>query len=256
MSLKKKIRSNQLTVGSWMTIGHPAVAEIMAKAGFEWLAIDMEHSPLSMAQCQELIRTADLCGVPPLVRVGANDPLLIKQAMDSGANGVIVPMINSVEEAERAVASVQYPPKGKRGVGLARAQGYGADFERHREWVKRDSVVIVQIEDARALPSLEKIFSVEGVDAFLIGPYDLSGSLGKPGDFESKEFLKAMDQILKTAERCKIPAGIHVVSSDEKKVVERIKQGYKVIAYGVDFLFLQENCRKGNAVLRAWKKDH
>ena len=250
MTLHEKIRQNTVTIGSWLTIGHPSVAEIMAKAGFDWLTIDMEHTPLNLSQCQELIRVIDLCGVSPLVRVGENNPLYIKQAMDAGAHGVIVPMVNSVEEAERAVASVRYPPKGRRGVGLSRAQGYGADFERYREWVKSESVVVVQIEDARALPWLGKIFSVDGVDTFLIGPYDLSGSLGSPGDFQSKEFRNAMELILKTAQSSGIPAGIHVVSSDEKQVASVIEQGYKFIAYGVDFLFLQESCRRGNKFLK------
>jgi len=109
VNLKKKLVHKELTIGSWLSIGSPAVAEIMAKAGFEWIVIDMEHSAISVSQCQEIIRIVDLCRVAPLGRVGANDPLLIKRAMDAGAHGVIVPMVNSQHDAEKAVSAVKYP---------------------------------------------------------------------------------------------------------------------------------------------------
>ena len=196
MTLKEKIKGGKLTLGSWITIGNSAVAEILAKAGFDWLAIDMEHTAINVDQCADLIRVIDLCGVAPFVRVGANDSLLIKQAMDAGAHGVIVPMVNSKEEAERAVESVKYPPVGKRGVGLARAQGYGTTFNEYKDWAANESIVIVQIEHIDAVNNLEEIFSVEGVDAFIVGPYDLSGSLGVPGDFEDKKVEEALDKIV------------------------------------------------------------
>ena len=127
-SLKERLRKKEVTVGSWITLGHPSVAEIMAHSGFDWLTVDMEHSAITLHQAQQLIQVIELSGVVPLVRVGENDPNLIKRVMDAGAHGVIVPMVNSKEEAEKAVRSVKYPPKGSRGVGLARAQKYGADF--------------------------------------------------------------------------------------------------------------------------------
>ena len=128
-SLKERLRKKEVTIGSWITLGHPSVAEIMAKAGFDWLTVDMEHSAITLHQAQQLIQVIELSGVVPLVRVGENDPNLIKRVMDAGAHGVIVPMVNSKEDAEKAVRSVKYPPRGFRGVGLARAQKYGADFE-------------------------------------------------------------------------------------------------------------------------------
>jgi len=245
ITLKEKLKKNILTIGSWITIGHPTVAELMAHSGFDWLAIDMEHSPLSISECQELIRTIDLCGVPALVRVGANDPLLIKRAMDSGAHGVIVPMVNSAQEARQAVASVYYPPEGNRGVGLARAQGYGRDFDAYKRWVRDHAVVVVQIEHIKAVENIDAILAIKGIDAIIIGPYDLSGSLGKPGDFKDPAVVNAMSKVQKKAAARGIPPGVHVVSSDEKLLVARIKQGYTFIAYGVDFLFIQENCAKG-----------
>jgi 2-dehydro-3-deoxyglucarate aldolase len=174
-SLKKKLRKNVVTVGSWITIGHAAIAEIMAKIGFDWLVIDMEHSAITLHEAQQLIQVIDLCGVTPLVRVGENNPYLIKRVMDAGSYGVMVPMVNTKEDAIKAVNAVKYPPVGTRGVGLARAQGYGMDFERYNNRLNRDSVVIVQIEHIKAVENLDDILSVDGVDAFFVGPYDLSG---------------------------------------------------------------------------------
>lgn len=250
MTLKEKIKGGKLTLGSWITIGNSAVAEILAKAGFDWLAIDMEHTAINVDQCADLIRVIDLCGVAPFVRVGANDSLLIKQAMDAGAHGVIVPMVNSKEEAECAVESVKYPPVGKRGVGLARAQGYGTTFNEYKDWAANESIVIVQIEHIDAVNNLEEIFSVEGVDAFIVGPYDLSGSLGVPGDFEDKKVEEALDKIVDISKNMNMSSGYHVVSTDYNLVKEKIKQGYSFIAYGVDFLFLGESARGGLAATK------
>lgn len=250
MHFKQKLKEKKLTVGSWLSIANPAVAEIMAKAGFEWLAIDMEHSSLSSEQCQELIRVIDLCGVVPLVRVGANDALLIKQAMDAGAHGVIVPMVNTAEEARQAVSYVKYPPEGKRGVGLSRAQGYGTNFDAYKDWVKKESVVVVQIEHIDAVNELENILSVDGVDAFIVGPYDLSGSLGIPGHFDDKRMKDVMKKMVAVFQTKNISAGYHVVSTDERLVQNKIKEGYSLIAYGVDFLFLGDSARAGLKILK------
>ena len=245
MNFKQKLKSKKLTIGSWLSIANPAIAEIMAKAGVDWLAVDMEHSSLSVDQCQELIRVIDLCGVAPLVRVGANDSLLIKRAMDAGARGVIVPMINSVQDAMDAVSAVKYPPQGTRGVGLARAQGYGTDFDQYIKESDSESVVIVQIEHKDALENLKEIFNVEGVDGFIVGPYDLSASLGVAGDFKSKEMVQALSNIERVAKENNISSGYHVVFPDPEQVNEKIKQGYTFIAYSVDFLLLGENFRQG-----------
>ena len=181
MTLKDLLKGRGVTLGSWITLGHPAIGEILAGCGFDWLTIDMEHSAITLAECQELVRVIELAGCAPLARVGENDPNLLKRVMDAGAHGVIVPQVNSREEALRAVASVRYPPEGTRGVGLARAQGYGLNFDTYREWNREESVVIVQVEHIEAVKHLGEILSVPGVDGFIVGPYDLSASLGHPG---------------------------------------------------------------------------
>ena len=235
----------RLSIGSWIQLGHPAIAEIMASAGFDWLAVDLEHSTISLREAEEIIRVIDLKGVVPLVRLSSNNPEQIKRMMDAGAYGVIVPMVNSREEAEVATRAVKYPPEGHRSIGLARAQGYGARFTEYFDWQREHSLVVVQIEHIDAVDNLESILSVKGVDAYFVGPYDLSGSLGIPGQFEAPKYLDAMQRIRSVAEKLGVPGGVHIVEPDPAQLRQRIEQGYRFIAYGVDTRMLDTVCRAG-----------
>jgi 2-dehydro-3-deoxyglucarate aldolase len=250
MNFKERLKKRELTIGSWITIGHTVVAEIMATAGYDWLTVDMEHSAITLDIAQDLIRVIELCGVVPLVRVGENDPNLIKRVMDAGAHGVIVPMVNSRADAEKAVASVQYPPKGFRGVGLARAQGYGTDFQGYKKWNEQESVVIVQIEHIKAVENLESILSVHSVDGFIIGPYDLSGSLGVPGQFDHPEVISALARVKAIAEEMNALSGFHVISPEVEAFQEKVRDGYRFIAHSLDVLFLGGGCRNSLKAIR------
>ena len=238
---------SKLSIGSWIQLGHPAIAEIMASAGFDWLAVDLEHSTISLGEAEELIRVIDLKGVVPLVRLASNNSEQIKRIMDAGAHGVIVPMVNSEEEAQAAVSAVKYPPIGNRSVGLARAQGYGPRFAEYFEWQRDNSLVIVQIEHINAVDNLESILSVKGVDAYIVGPYDLSGSLGIPGQFEAPKYLDALQQIRRASAKLCVPGGVHIVEPDAQELEQSIKQGNQFIAYGVDTRMLDTVCRDGLA---------
>lgn len=244
-SLKSKLAKRQLTLGSWITLAHPAIAEIMSGAGFDWLAVDLEHSVITIREAEELIRVIALSGVCPLVRLSDNDPVLIKRVMDAGAHGIIVPMVNSAADAERAVEAVRYPPKGKRGVGLARAQGYGASFESYKKWLDEESVVVVQVEHIEAVENLEAILSVDGIDGFIVGPYDLSASLGVPGQFDHRSMMEAIDRVRSTAIASDRAAGIHVVQPDVEELLQRVEEGYSFLAYSLDVRMLDAACRSG-----------
>ena len=242
--LKEKLQKRELTIGSWLTLGHNSIAEIMARAGFEWLVVDMEHSVITLDTAQQPIQVIEGCGVTPLVRVGENNPTIIKRVMDAGAHGVIVPMVNTREQAEAAVSAVRYPPLGTRGVGLARAQGYGDEFEKYRDWVKEESIVIAQIEHTNAVDNLESILSVNGIDGCIIGPYDLSGSLGMPGNFEHPDVLAALKKVEQTCQKKRVTLGIHVIQPDYRLVLESISKGYNFLAFSSDILFLGNSCRE------------
>lgn len=240
--LKESLQKNKFTVGSWVTLGHTAVAELMAKLGFDWLVVDMEHSAITLPDAQQLIQVIELCGVVPLVRVGENNPVLIKRVMDAGAHGVIVPMVNTKEDAIKAVSAVKYPPMGTRGVGLARAQGYGLDFERYRDWVNKESIVIVQVEHVKSIENLESILTTPGVDGSIIGPYDLSGSLGVPGNFEDPKMRECLASYEKISKKTRKPAGFHVVEPDIQKTLDFRQKGYTFLAVGLDTLYMGRKC--------------
>lgn len=245
LSCKAKISRGQATIGSWITLGHPAIGEIMAKAGFDWLVVDLEHSTISLEAAGELIRVIDLCGVAPLVRLTSNHPDQIKRVMDAGAHGIVVPMVNSRAEAERAVAAIHYAPKGNRGVGLARAQRYGPGFHDYLEWQKDGPIVIVQVEHRDAVEGLDDILTVPGVDGFIVGPYDLSCSLGIPGQFEHAAFLSAMERVRSTAQRLSVVSGLHVIEPDNDQLAQALREGYRFVAYSVDIRLLDIGVRNG-----------
>lgn len=236
--LKRALSENRQTYGSWITLYHPLIPEILAPAGFDWLVVDMEHSSIGLNELLPLIISIEANSMVPLVRVGENSPNLIKRVMDAGAYGVIVPNINSAQEAKTAVNAVKYPPVGTRGVGLYRAQQYGRRFEEYKTWLSEESIVVVQIEHINAVKHIDEILTIPGIDAFMIGPYDLSGSLGKPGAFDDPEVVNALEKVMKAADRYSIPAGFHSVSSDPEEARKRREQGYKFLAFSLDTIFL------------------
>ena len=232
-----------VTLGSWITLNHFSIIEIMAGAGFDWLCIDMEHSVTDYSEAQQLIAAVQSKGLTSFVRVGENNPRIIKRVLDAGADGIIVPMVCSKEDALKAVDSVKYPPVGKRGVGLARAQQYGFGFEEYASRVNTRTKIIAQIEHIDAIKNLEAILSVEGIDGTIIGPYDLSGSLGKPGRYDDDDVKKAIAQYEDVTKRYNKLVGFHVIQPDYNLVLEKIRKGYNFIAFSLDTLFLGTLCR-------------
>ena len=253
-SLKTNLQKGKVSLGTWITLGHASIAELLANAGYEWLVVDMEHSTISIDQAGELIRTIALAGAAPLVRLTSNDINQIKRVMDAGAHGIVVPTINSPQEAQDAVAATRYAPLGRRGVGLARAQQYGHGFKEYLEWQKDGPVVIVQIEHQSVLDHLDEIFRVKGVDGFIIGPYDLSCSMGIPGEFERPEFIAAMQRILKAGLKAGCPAGLHIVEPDPARLRQVVEEGYRFIAYSVDIRMLDVSARVGVQVAKEMEK--
>lgn len=250
-TLKKKLKNREMSLGSWLTIPHQSIVEILSSAGFEWLTIDIEHSAIDFQTVQNLVSHIQANKMEALVRVSENNEVIIKRVMDTGANGVIVPMIKSAEEARNAVSWVKYPPHGTRGVGLSRAQHYGTAFKEYNEWVQNESVVIAQIEHIDGVKNLAEILDVEGIDGIIVGPYDLSASMGKPGMFyddDVKEVLAEIDEI--TLEKSK-SLGFHVIESDHEKVLEKVAKKYNFLAFSLDFFFIGDKAREQMAFLKS-----
>lgn len=243
MQLKTKLAQSETTIGSWITLGHTAIAEIMAAAGFDWLVLDMEHSVLELSEVQTIIQVLDGKQCPVIVRLTSNHSDQIKRVMDAGATGVMVPMIKSAADARSAVDAVYYPPRGQRGVGLARAQGFGASFQAYRQWLEQNAVIVVMIEHIDAVNAIDAILAVPGIDAYIIGPYDLSGSMGRPGDLNHPDVQTAINRILEAGKRAGKPGGIHVIEPDPEALQQRIQSGFNFLGYSLDIRILDSVCR-------------
>jgi 2-dehydro-3-deoxyglucarate aldolase len=213
------------------------VAEIMGRSGYQWVAIDMEHGPVSLSQLPDLFRALELGGTLPLARVASPLPINCRQALDQGAAGVVIPMISSAAQLQAIINECHWPPRGRRGVGFQRANVFGKFFDAYVQEAQ-ESLIIAQIEHIDAVNNLESIIAVEGLDAIMVGPYDLSASLGITGEFENKKYLETLSKILSMCAKHKMPCGIHVVQPDPKMLEQRISEGYTFIAYGVDTVFL------------------
>lgn len=239
--LKLALKNAEQTYGVWLTLSHPLIPEILAPAGFDWMVVDMEHTSIELNDLLQMIISIEAVNSIPLVRVGENNPNLIKRVMDAGAYGIIVPNIQTAQEVRNAVSAVKYPPFGTRGVGLYRAHKFGQAFEEYKRWLETESVIVVQIEHINAVENIEEIFSTSGIDAFMIGPYDLSGSIGCPGELDHPEVHKAIEKILDAANKLQIPAGYHVVPPDPIEVKKYRNKNFKFLAVSVDSIILKNS---------------
>jgi 2-keto-3-deoxy-L-rhamnonate aldolase RhmA len=241
--LRGSLADGRVVLGSWLSFAFPPVTEMFARAGFDFLVIDQEHAAIGAADTLSMIQVIDLAGAEAWVRVGANDPRLIKRALDSGATGIVVPMVSTPEEAEAAVSASRYPPRGTRGAGLFRAQDYGLGFAEYRPRADSGTTVVVQIEHIDAVRNLESILAVPGIDAFMVGPYDLSGSVGQPGAYDHPDVTWALAEVERVMGVSSVPGGFHVVHSGDEELLRRLNGGYRLIAYGDDMVFLAEKLR-------------
>ena len=239
----KKLRK-KIKIGSWITTYNPSAVHLMSLLGFKWLCIDMEHSTISFDQMEQLIAAIKNNDSVPFVRVGANDQLHIKKALDAGAQGIIVPMVNTVKEAKNAINCTFYPPVGKRGVGLSRSSNFGYDFETYVKGESKKIQLILQIENIEGINNLDKILDLKNISGTLLGPYDLSASLGVIGKLENSLVKSAIKKYEEISKRKKIPTGIHIAYPDINKIKLAFKKKYKFIASGTDMIFLGNSCKE------------
>jgi 2-keto-3-deoxy-L-rhamnonate aldolase RhmA len=198
LALKRRLRDGEVVFGAWLSIADPVVAEIMATSGFDYILIDTEHAPWSLEALQTALMTFKGEKTVPIVRVAWNDQVYIKQALDVGADGILAPMVRTVEEAEALVRACRYPPGGIRGFGPRRASNYHRNTDEYVTQANKSIFVMPQIEDVRTVDSIDKIIDL-GVDALCVGPNDLSGSAGLLRQHSHPTVRAALDRILATA---------------------------------------------------------
>lgn len=228
-------------LGGWLQIAHPASAEIHARLGYDWICVDLEHGIVELESMAAAFRAISGSRSVPVARVPANDALWIRRSLDAGARAVIVPMVETAEQAERAVRAAKFPPAGDRGFGYCRANAYGADFAGYARAANAATAVILQIEHIRAIENLEKIAAVEGVEALFIGPYDLTGSLGVPGELEHPAVLAALARFRSVCNELGMPMGMHLVRPDESAIRRCLDEGYRLVALGLDTVFMEQS---------------
>lgn len=235
-TVKRKLQNGQTSIGTWITIPSPAVAEILASAGFDWLIVDAEHGPHGLETASMLFQAMKGTPATPLIRVPWNDQVMVKRVLDAGAMGVMFPMIRSRTEAEAAVRACKYPPEGIRGLGAGRALGYGLRMEEYLSVANDEIMVIVQVEHYETVERIDEILSVPGVDLAFVGPYDLSASMGIVGEVGHPKVTEAIQTVIDACRRHGMPAGI--LAGTPAAAKQRIAQGFQFIALGFDSVFL------------------
>lgn len=238
---RERLLAGETLFGTILNLPSASVAEILAAAEFDWLFIDMEHGAIGTSALLSILQTIDR-DIACIVRVPALDVTPIKRALDLGAAGVMVPQVETAAQAAEAVRLARYAPAGDRGFGLARAHGYGFKVSEYLARANDEIAVIVQVEHARAVENVEAIAAVPGLDAVFIGPYDLSASLGHPGEIEHPAVVAALERVTQVCRGAGMTLGYFGMDADA--VAPYVKQGYTLICAGVDSLFLGHGARR------------
>jgi len=247
--LRNRLQSGpNAPVGSWLMSCSPLVAEAMGHAGFDWAVVDMEHSQLDTMELISMLQAVGNTGMHPVVRVTVNDTGLIKRALDVGATTLMVPMVQNVEEARAAVAATRYPPQGVRGVaGMSRASKY-ATVPNYLTTANEGIRVIVQLETPEAIAQLEKMAAVEGVDAFFIGPADLSATMGHLGQPAHPEVLKLTEEAVRRIHACGKVVG--TIGGDLTNARRYQAMGFDFVAISTDLSYVVRGAQAAIAGMR------
>jgi 2-keto-3-deoxy-L-rhamnonate aldolase RhmA len=249
---KARLKNRETLVGPLVTIASTDVAEIMSLVGFDYLWIDTEHGPADSVHAQMLIQAAaGRC--PCLVRIQENKEVWFKKALDTGCDGIVVPQVRSAAEAKRAIEWCLYPPAGERSVGVTRAHDYGMSFQEYVRTVNDELTIVLQVEHADGVRNIESIVDVPGIDAILIGPFDLSGSLNLLGQIAHPQVQEAIGEIRCHCERAGVPVGIFAV--DAEAAIDAIEQGFTLIALGLDTMYLWTSAKAALDAVRGVSRD-
>ena len=233
-NLKEVLKEGKNVFGPFMKLTDPAVVEIMGFAGFDFVIIDAEHGPISMQNAQNMIRAAESVNITPIIRVGSNDEALILRALDIGAQGIEIPQINSKPDAVRVVKSVKYSPQGERGVcRYVRAANYSSmDKFKYFKSANKETMIIAHIEGVEGINNLDEILSVSGIDVIFIGPYDLSQSLGIPGQVNDPLVVEKMKEVVLKCMQNKVAVG--TFADDVETAKSWVSLGVQYMSFSVD----------------------
>jgi 2-dehydro-3-deoxyglucarate aldolase len=252
-TLRNKLKNRELIFGSWVSFAHPSIAEIFASQKFDFLAIDMEHGTINLEQAQRIIAASQFFGVPCLPRPVSHSNDWIKPLLESGADGLIAPMVNEVSEVKNLVKDIKYPPLGNRSFGVNRAQNYGSNFDKYvTEWNEK-SVFIPQIESKMAVENIDLILDHSEVDGIMIGPYDLSGSLGVPGQKFHPLVKDAEFKVIASCKKKGISCGTQISEFNSNSVKQALSMGYTFIIASSDLFVLNTWAQDAASIMKEFR---
>jgi 4-hydroxy-2-oxoheptanedioate aldolase len=249
-SVKRKLAAGEPTFGTWLSLGDLYATRVLARLGFDWLTLDIEHSAIDWSQATTIFGAIADAGCAPLARVPEGSHSLIKRVLDAGAWGIVVPMVDTVEQARTAVAAAKYPPEGNRSVGGGmNAMNFAATAGEYYERANDEILVILQTESPRGVENAEAIYSLPGVDAIFIGPNDLRFQMrSADGAFPTPEQHEAMVQrVIEVGKKVGTPTGIHAMDPDS--ALMRVEQGMQFLAIGSDLRMMTQKAQEILAAL-------
>lgn len=254
-ALKNKLRERQKMFAGWVSFAHPSITETFARANFDFIAIDMEHSSISIEQGQRIIAASQSEGIPCLPRPVSHSNDWIKPLLESGADGILIQMVNSAEEVQALVNDIKYPPVGNRSFGVSRAQAYGFDFDSYVESWNNDSSFIVQVESISGVENIDEILSFKEIDAVMVGPYDISGSLGVPGQLEHPLVIEASKKVIDSCKKHNVSCGTQLVECTESSISKLFELGYTYAILGSDLFVLWQWAEQMKKLIGNFKGD-
>lgn len=238
IELKNKLRNRERIFAGWISYAHPSITETFARAGFDFIAIDMEHSTISIEQAQRIIASSQSEGVPCLPRPVSHSNDYFKPLLESGADGLLVQMVNTPEEIEAIIQHLKYPPIGNRSFGVNRAHAYGFDFDEYIKNWNETSSFMIQVESITAVNNIDELLAFDEVDGVMVGPYDISGSLGVPGQTNHPSVIEASKKVIEACERFGKSCGTQVADANENNVQALFDLGYTYAILGSDLFVL------------------
>ena len=251
--LKERLRRRERLFGGWVSYAHPSITETFARAGFDFIAIDMEHATISLEQAQRIIAASQGEGVCCLPRPVSHSNDWIKPLLESGADGLVVQMVNTVAEVDALVKDIKYPPVGNRSYGVNRAQGYGFDFDAYIESWNASSTFVIQVESIQAVENIERLLDCAEVDGVMVGPYDISGSLGVPGQTSHPLVVEASKTVIAACERFDRACGTQVADPSPERVEALFDLGFTFAILGSDLFVLWKWAEQMQGLIRAMR---
>jgi 2-keto-3-deoxy-L-rhamnonate aldolase RhmA len=232
-SLRTRVLNGELVTGTWLNLGSNITAEIAARAGFDWVLVDLEHGSGTEANLVSQLQAIDTTGTTSIVRIAWNELPRFKRTLDMGPSGIMVPYVNTAEEARNAAAAMRYPPQGTRGAArFLRANGYGQELAAYFAEANEKLLTVVQIETVEAVSNAEEIAALPGVDVLFVGPFDLSVSMGIPGQMEHPEFRSALKRVIGACSRHGKSPGILLAGAEF--IPAAVEDGFRFLAAGSD----------------------